>query len=67
MSRMGLGSAEVAGVVGIVALERRVLHELVRGTHQPHPPLMGGVQVLRHALAVAKIGDLQLVAERRSK
>ena len=64
LSRMGACSAEVADVVGIVA-RRGLLLELERGAHQPHPALVGGMQVLGHPLSVADIGDSQFMAQRR--
>src|SRR5882762_3665312 len=65
-SHMGACSSEGAGIVGLVA-RRRVALQIQRGANQPNAFLMGRVQVFRHPLPVAYIGDFQLVAQRGRK
>src|SRR6185437_979226 len=62
-SRMGTRPAEVARIVGLVARGRPGLLQCKCGTHQPHPPLVRPMQVLRHPLPIADIGYFQPVAQ----
>src|SRR6267142_2752606 len=64
VSRMGVCSTEMAGIVGPVA-RWRVALQIQGGAHQPDAFLMGCVQVFRHPLPVAYVRDFQLVAQRR--
>src|SRR5882762_11497599 len=61
---MGRYSAEMAGMVGVVAWGGIDL-ELMGGAHQPYAFLAGCVQIIRHALSVAYVGYFQPMAQRR--
>src|SRR5882757_943412 len=65
VSRMGGSSTEIAGEVPLVDALRCILLELVRRAHQPHTPLVRRMQIFRHPLPIAQVGDPQLVAQRR--
>src|SRR5258708_4503598 len=64
-SRIGGCSAEIAGEIGLVARRGRALTELESRPHQPDSLQMGCVQILRYALAIANVGNFQLVPEHR--
>src|SRR5450631_2365302 len=55
---MGRYSAEIAGVVGFAA-RRGVNLQLLGGAHQPDAFVARRVQIVRHALPIAHIGDFQ--------
>src|SRR5579871_7008729 len=70
VSRMGVPPPEGPREVGLLA-RRDALARLERAAHQPDAALMPGMQILRHALAVADMGDAQAMPqdhrERRSE
>jgi hypothetical protein len=61
---MGMCSSAVAGIGSFVAARRMAL-QAQRGAHQPNAFLVRLMQILRHPLSVAQIGDFQLVAQNR--
>src|SRR5271155_2408524 len=65
VSRMGGGPAEVAYIVGLVARGGPQLLQVQGGAQQPHAFLVRGMQILRHPLSVAHIGDFQPMAQGR--
>ena len=60
---MGGYSAEIAREISCVARRGRALTQFESRAHQPDSLQMRCVQVLRHALTIANVGDFQLVPE----
>src|ERR1700733_5027496 len=62
---MGGRSSEVAGEVGLVTHGRSAFLQREGRAHQPHPPLVRGMQVFGHPLSIADIGDFQAMPQCR--
>src|SRR6202034_1523966 len=65
VSRMGGRPPEVADKVGLVAYGGLGFLHLKRGAHQPDSFAVRCMQILRHLLPVADVGDFQLMAQSR--